>query len=131
MASLDVQIAKLRAVRDAWETILKATHEAGRNLVNRPSSTPTSSAAHTQAAPANPPAAYGDKTNSMRRFILGVNSSGVSRADLINKARNLTDTANFGYRFISRMLEAEELEERNGRYFATDRMRQKIAEIAA
>jgi hypothetical protein len=136
MASIDAQLIKLRAVRSAWETIVTAWEEtlaiAETNEVSPPSLFPTPVTASTPVP--NPPKMhekYGDKTGAMRRFVLGVNGAGVSRADLAAKAKTLTSTQNFVYRFIDRMKETGELEERNGRYFATDKMRQKIAEIAA
>jgi hypothetical protein len=123
MKSLSSEIDKLRKLYEAWAVIRDSSDEDQLELslmdaIRRREETTEDKLEAT--------AAYGDKTNSLRKSIAQSGAAGLSRFQIITLAKNLGAHPNFPYRFISRMLQAGELHESNERFIATNKMIEKI-----
>lgn len=68
---------------------------------------------------------YGYKTLTMRRAVVG-KPEGATMKELRAVASSINQEPNFVYRFINRMKRTGELESRNNRYFATEKMKSRL-----
>lgn len=124
LGQLDQQISKLQTLRAAWHTILQAESEiASLPAPQRPTEkdTPLSTNGHQRAIRKT----YGDKSDKLRRFVIGRGDVGVTRVEIMNEAKRL-GRANDAYRFISRGKDRGELMERDGKFFPTARMSESL-----
>jgi hypothetical protein len=124
LSQLDQQISKLQTLRAAWHTILQAESEiASLPAPQRPTEKDASLSpnGHQRAVRKT----YGDKSDKLRRFVIGRGATGVTRMEIMNEAKRL-GKVNDAYRFISRGKDRGELAERDGRFFATPRMSESL-----
>lgn len=120
---LTTEMDRLRSLKGAWETIRDvelgtAPNEliapSGLRLPFRPNGTSEEQLEAT--------AAYGDKTQALRRQLVKSQGLGLTRHQVVEASKALSAHANFPYRFIARMLDSDELVEKDGRYLATNKM---------
>jgi hypothetical protein len=125
LAQLDQQISKLQMLRGAWKTILQAESEiASLPAPERPTqkdAPPPTANGHQRAVSKS----YGDKSDKLRRFVVSRGDTGVTRMEIMKEAERI-GKINDGYRFISRSKDRHELIERDGRFFATQRMSESL-----
>lgn len=145
LTELSRDMQQLSRVKDAWTVILSAEQErteeerseyyGAREMVNEMQSAAAQAESdlleNQNEAKLEGIAAYGDKTQAMRRLLVEAQSIGLTRFQIVKEAKNLGTHPNFPYRFIARMLEGMELIESDGRFIATEKMREKLRPVAA
>jgi hypothetical protein len=132
LLQLSEQITEKRRLKDAWELILKSQAEtpqvvaaltASAKKPLRPSGTTEDKIEATKS--------YGEKTNSLRRMIVDAGMFGMTRNQIVTASKKLSAHPNFAYRFITRMVEAKELNQVGNSFIATDKMRDRLRPVAA
>jgi hypothetical protein len=113
LGNMEKEVARLRTLRNAWETILKMDGGIEAVVIHKAETTPDT-------------AQYGDKTGYLRRFIVANETAGVTRHQIVIESKKISDTVNFPYRFIDRMLDGEELEERGERFYPLKKMKDRL-----
>lgn len=118
------EIRRLEPLRDAWQTIVDAEQKMMRSATGIfPAEAKPEVRVREEQRPSH--------MTMLRHFVVTHNGSGVSRSALVEKARALGAPSNLAYKFITRMKEAGELTESDGRYLATAKMASRFPEIAA
>jgi hypothetical protein len=128
---LEEQLGTVVRVLEAWRTIIHADTESN-GLVAPMLVENFNMARETAEEKIESSKAYGDKSDSLRRFILSFGLEGVTRFQVVQYSKTIGGHANFPYRFLTRMIDSGELlMNREERYIGTDKMREKIREEAA
>ncbi len=118
---IDKEVESLQSERALWAGVV------ARERATTSPTLPGLQLIAQNSTPAGRSADYGAKTNTVRRFIAGRGDTGASMKDLKALAKQISGTANFIYRLIGRLKDAAEIIERNGRFIATDKLKQKVA----
>jgi hypothetical protein len=131
MTKLEIALDELKRIDKEVETLQsERALWAGMVARERAANSPTLPGLQLIApnpAPAGRPADYGAKTNTMRRLVVSKGEAGASMKELKATAKSISGTANFIYRLITRLKEAGEIVERNGKFVATEKLKQKVA----